>query len=97
MGKQEKASAAVRIERKIAGASRVRSVAAPNESPIGKLARSISAYATHDGFFDSRIPGSHGSRYSQMNAECGHAPGEPHVLMPQLRGMCDFLLFDQEN
>ena len=44
----------------------------PREPDLNKLARLIAAYAPHDGSFELRMPGLHGSRASRTNKECVH-------------------------
>lgn len=58
---------------KTAYPERPRKVAGPHEPETGKLARSIAAYAHHDGTFDLRIPGLHASRFSRTNTVAVHA------------------------
>ena len=48
-------------------------VAGAHEPETGKLARSIAAYAPHDGTFDLRIPGLHASKFSRTNTVGVHA------------------------
>ena len=42
------------------------------KSDTAELARSIAAYASHDGTFALRIPGLSASRFSKINRECVH-------------------------
>lgn len=58
---------------KTAYPERPRKVAGLHEPETGKLARSIAAYAPHDGTFDLRIPGLHASRLSRTNTVSVHA------------------------
>jgi AraC-like DNA-binding protein len=45
------------------------------------LARSIAAYAPHDGSFELRIPGLYASRFSRTNKECVHALRLPSLCI----------------
>lgn len=58
-----------------------RNVADPSEPGVTKLARSICAYAPHDGSFELRIPGLHASRFSRINTECVHALRLPSLCL----------------
>jgi AraC-like DNA-binding protein len=52
-----------------------------SEPPAAHLARSIAAYAPHDGSFELRIPGLHANRFSQTNKECVHALRLPSLCI----------------
>ena len=58
---------------KIASPRRVDRATGSNEPELATLARSIAAYAPHDGSFELRIPGLAASRASRTNADCVHA------------------------
>lgn len=53
----------------------------PSEPDTTALARSIAAYAPHDGTFDLRIPGLHASRFSRINTDCVHALQLPALCL----------------
>jgi len=60
----------VKTNLKTAYPERPYQVAGPDTA---NLARSIAAYAPHDGTFDLRIPGLYASRFSRINAVVVHA------------------------
>jgi AraC-like DNA-binding protein len=53
----------------------------PSEPDTATLARSIAAYAPHDGTFDLRISGLHASRFSRINTDCVHALQLPALCL----------------
>ncbi len=63
----------VRTNGKLSLAGHLEKAVSPNDPHTAKLARSIAAYAPHDGSFELRIPGLHVSRFSRVNKECVHA------------------------
>jgi AraC-like DNA-binding protein len=71
----------VKTNGRIASPLRAQSVAGPNEPNTANLARSIAAYAPHDGSFELRIPGLHASRFSRINRECVHALRAPSLCI----------------
>ena len=56
-------------------------VRGPSEPDTTMLARSIAAYAPHDGTFDLRIPGLHASRFSRINTDCVHVLQLPALCL----------------
>jgi AraC-like DNA-binding protein len=58
-------------------ASSWRGLAVTSEPATAKLARSIAAYAPHDGSFELGVAGLHASRFSRINTECFHSVRSP--------------------
>jgi AraC-like DNA-binding protein len=56
-------------------------VASPEKPETTQLARTIAAYAPHDGSFALRIPGLRAIRYSKINRECVHALTLPSLCV----------------
>ncbi len=52
-----------------------------SEPGTAKLARSIAAYAPHDGSFELRVPGAQANRFSRANKECVHVLRLPSLCI----------------